>query len=193
MKRFYLLIIATLLTFFSCSDQLKPVEYMTWIEDQDNGLKISQSTSDASYILQYEPPAYKALKSLGPSKATRSRLKGEQEKYQEMHHFLLKIKPKKESRRDSDVPKYLAYSLKDELEFIRGKDTLRRTVMYHLESSSGVRPYYRILLAYPRNSANENLELIINSNRIDDQSVHFAIPGSVLSDIPEVQTEKMRK
>ena len=192
MKKLYTLAIAAVLIFFSCSRPLGPVDYIGWVEDRDNGLKQSHSTPNALYVLQYEPPAYKALKTLSPSEVTRSRLRAEQEKYQEMHYFMLKVKPHNKPADNRKISKYLAYTLKDKLQFIRGQDTLDRTVMYHLESSAGVRPFYRILLAYPRKTGRDNLELIIRKNLLDDRRVHFTVEKSVLNGIPKIQTNKRR-
>jgi hypothetical protein len=192
MKKLYTLAIGTLLIFFSCSRPLGPVDYIGWVEDRENGLKHTQSTPHASYVLQYEPPAYKALKSLSPEEVTRSKLRIEQEKYQEMHYFMLKIKPHNEPEDEQDLSRYLAYKLKDKLQFVRGRDTIDRTVMYHLESSAGVRPFYRILLAYHRKAEKDNLELVIQRNPLDDRRIHFTIEKSALSNIPRIQTDKRR-
>lgn len=173
----------------SCSGDMKPREYIDWVEDGGNGLKAKKNTGSVSYILQYEPAEYKALKSAKPETINKTRLAANREKFSSLHHFLLKVKPKAHKfESDEALIEYLAYGLEDKIRFIRGQDTLKRTVMYHMETPAGVKPYYNILLAYPRTESQADLELIIKSNKLDTNTVNFGFSRSALSGLPQIDT-----
>lgn len=173
----------------SCSGDMKPGKYIDWVEDEGNGLKAEKTTGAASYVLQYEPAEYKALKSTKPETINKTRLAASREKFSSLHHFLLKVKPKAHRfESDEALIEYLAYGLEDKIRFIRGQDTLKRTVMYHMESPAGIKPYYNILLAYPRSESQADIELKIKSNKLDANAVNFVISRSALSDLPQIDT-----
>ncbi|MCF8231365.1 MAG: hypothetical protein K9J27_04180 [Bacteroidales bacterium] len=172
----------------SCSGNLGPREYLQWVENEDNGLRVRQATTEATYSLQYEPAEYKALKSMERDAINQTNLMANEKRFSSLHHFLLKIRPKKHQFDSDDaLIEYLAYELEDNIQFIRGRDTLKRTVMYHLESPTGVKPYYHILLAYPRTDSQEDLKLKIKNNRLDTNEVKFVFSRSLLNNLPGIK------
>lgn len=175
----------------SCINKLNPDEYIEWVENESNGLRTKKNTAAATYVLQYEPAEYKALRNLQPETFSKSRLQAVREKYESLHHFVLKIKPKiKEVLNDKSIPEYLAYSFEDHIQFIRGSDTLDRNIMYHLESSAGIKPYYNILLAYPKAGRKSDLTLHISKNKLDSNSVQFAFKQDAFDHIPAIKVSK---
>jgi hypothetical protein len=187
MKHLYLILFLLVFVPVSCSNNLSPREFIQWVEDEDNGLRARQDTPHASYVAQYEPALYKAIKTSSTTAPGPGQLRSQQENYADMHHFLLKVRPKKGS--NDEISKFLAYQLKDHIQFIRGQDTLNRTVMYHLEGSGGMTPYYRILLAFPKENHSGDLQLLINGNKMDPGRVKFNFSASALTNIPELETE----
>ena len=189
MKNTFLsLLIIAVFGLSACTTELKPDNYIKWVEDEENGLKSKKATTAATYVLQYEPAEYKALRSLQPEAFSKSRLKAGREKYKSMHHFVLKVKPKQDfTGKDQSIMEYLAYGLEEHIRFIRGNDTLERNIMYHLESSAGVKPYYNILLAYPKTERKAELALHISENKLDSNSVRFAFTRDALDDIPTIK------
>jgi len=181
-----ILVLITLIV-SSCSNKMSPGEYIDWIEDEDNGLRVSKETNAASYTLQYETADYKALLSMGPENVSKTNLMAGREKFVSMHHFLLQIKPKSQKvNGNQSFTEYLAYNLEEHIRFIRGEDTLKRTVMYHLESPAGVQPHYNILLAYPRKQKRADLQINIKSNKMDKNKVEFVVSEGALSDLPQI-------
>jgi len=191
MRHLYPIVFILLFIAVSCSNNLNPREFIQWVEDEHNGLRIKQNTPDASYVVQYEPAVYKALKASPTTNPAREQLNKQQEQYAGFHHFLLKVKPN--GHPPDKISKFLAYRLKDHIRFIRGRDTLSRTVMYHLEGSGSVTPYYRILIAYPRKDHSGDLQLLINRNKMDPRQVKFTFSSADLTNIPEIKTENEKE
>jgi len=189
MKNTFLsLLIIAIIGLSACTDELKPDDYIKWVENENNGLRSKKATTAATYVLQYEPAEYKALKRLQQSTLSKARLINGKEKYKSMHHFVLKVKPEENfTGKDKSIMEYLAYDFEEHILFIRGNDTLDRNIMYHLESSAGVKPYYNILLAYPKTDRKVDLELQISKNKLDSNSVQFALNREALVDIPAIK------
>lgn len=171
----------------SCTRELKPDEYIRWIENSDNDLKQKSTTAAASYTIQYEPTIYKALKAMDADKLKAMKLNKKKQQFSSLHHFLLQVQPNSEAMKNRELTEYLAYDFVDKLRFIRGADTLDRTVMYHLETPAGIRPFYNILLAYPKKQSQEDLTILIQPGRLDSQPVRFTFSRKVLQQVPQLQ------
>lgn len=103
------------------------------------------------------------------------------EQFEDLHYFLLKVKTNKVSFRDDKaITQYLAYGMRNKIRFSEGADTVDQTVMYHLESSGGLTPYHRILVAFPKAMNSGNLQFIIDSGEFEQKKQVFAFDKSVL-------------
>jgi hypothetical protein len=157
---------------------------MQWVQKEGNGLRHKRTTQNADYILQYEPAAYKALSTPENTYRSAGNTEDQAKKYDAMHHFMLKVRPQTPlNLNDKSLTEFLAYHLDDHVRFVSGRDTLKQTVMYHLESAGSITPYHRILLAYPKMDKElSSLKILINSNRFDQKSLEFTIPQQALSE-----------
>ncbi len=187
----YLSFIILVFIFNACSSDLSPGEYISWIEDQDNGLLVKKEAAGVNYQLQYEPAAYKALKRVNPDKFSKATYQSMKERYKPMHHFLLKVSAVEEQRKTGEaLPKYLAYDFQEYFRFIQDEDTIKKTVMYHLESSAGVSPWYKILLAYPKKSNTERLKLEILKNELHSKNLGFSFETANYRKAPGIKFSK---
>ncbi len=179
------------LVFFSCSGNLSNEEYIERVEDEQNGLRIKRSSAAAEYILQYEPSMYKALSFSHSGKS--EDLRRAKEQFDDLHHFMLKVNSKLTAfEDDAALSRFLAYDLREKIRFAEGMDTIERTVMYHLESSGGVSPYRRILLAFPKSGNTETLKLIIEPNKMDSGRQEFLFNKRALSKLKSLN-KRMQK
>lgn len=177
--------------FFSCSGSFDKTEYVKWVENEQNGLRIKRSSPSVEYVLQYEPSFYKALR-FSPS-GNKKDLTEAKEQFGDMHHFMLKIRPKKTffTESEAELSSFMAYDLRKNIRFAEGKDTLDRTVMYHLESSGGVSPYQRILLAFPKAQKLKSLNISIKPNKMDSIKQEFNFDARTLKKLQSV-TERIK-
>lgn len=172
------LIIAALFVFLACNDSMKPVEYLAWVENAKNKLKINKHTKSADYELQYEPTAYKAIKVHNIHELTGKKFRTQKKSFQQLSHFLLQVKfHQKPVENERDVSEYLAFDYKDRIRLVSQTDTLDRTALYHLESSSSIYPYHKILFAYPRKSIKGSFSIILDKNKLDNEQVIFRFSG----------------
>jgi hypothetical protein len=171
--------------FYSCSGNLSNEEYISWVENEQNGLKIKRSSAAAEYILQYEPSFYKALSFSQYGKG--EGLRKAKEQFEDLNHFMLKVNPKASAfTKEAELSRFLAYDLREKIRFTEGADTLDKTVMYHLESSGGISPYHRIMLAFPKAGATATLKLIIEPNKMDSGRQEFLLGKSALNKLKSI-------
>ncbi len=162
-----------------CDEKVTIQEYVQWVEDNDNGFNKAQYTANADYVLQYEPGMYRALKKSAQTGSFSDFDNLQNSGNSSMHHFLLKVKPKSsETATDKSIVEFLAHHMDNRIQFVNGTDTLKRTIMYHLESSPGITPFHRILLAYPETGEKQDLKALtlrIKSNPLEPDNLQFTI------------------
>lgn len=167
-----IILIVLITAFAACSGSMDRSGYVKWIEDTANGLKIKRSTPSAEYILQYEPAYFKALKMSENEKA--ADLSEISKQFDDLHHFLLKVRTVDVAfQDDKEIAQYLAYDLRKNIRFVEGADTIKQTVMYHLESSGGITPYQRILVAFPKAETTRKLQFIIEPGKLEPEKLVF--------------------
>lgn len=183
-----IILIAIITAFAACSGNFDRSDYVQWIENTDNGLLINRSTSSAEYILQYEPALYKALRiSENEQAADLSEISMQ---FSDLHHFLLKVRTVDVAfQDDKEIAQYLAYELRKNIRFVEGADTIKQTVMYHLESSGSVTPYHRILIAFPKLKKKGNLKFIIDPGKLERDKLVFTFDKRIFEKLETINKQ----
>ena len=125
-KRFVYIMVATLIL-GSCQKELSPEEYVSWVNNPENGLRISQTLGDFEVEVKYEPAEYNEamthLKDLNQSNP----------EYSEYEHFQFRIKSLiggdilryKENQTNNEVTRinHFSFNSKSDFKVIVGADT----------------------------------------------------------------------
>jgi hypothetical protein len=139
--------------------ELTPIEYVQWIRDEKNGLKIRKQEGIYMYELQYQPVEYLVILQERSEEITASTLKKEMEKRGDLQYFTFKMSSTKGKGILSDEDLvienkdiYLLSGLQQDIMLVEDQDTLK-CVMLHFEASNNLVPYDQCVLAFeePRN------------------------------------------
>jgi hypothetical protein len=132
-------------------------DYVQWVKKPENGLCLQQKVEDISFILQYEPLEYVALRNLKAEKVTKSLLESEKKQISGFQYYTLTI----ETDKGTDILKYgtnspydlsqridyYSFRMQNDLKLVEDKDTLP-CIMFHFERTYGIAPYSNFVLAF---------------------------------------------
>lgn len=183
---------------FSCgnSGEIGVSEYMGWINNAENGLKVVKELKEFKFELFYKPIEYIAIneqrkfdidtslyterltelkdlqyytlkiESLSGSEMMRTGIDSEDEYYQRLQYF-------------NDIAQY-------DMALIDGNDTLS-CVLFHFERNYGVAPYNNIVLGFPRKDGAPSSKTFRFSERVLGVGiVNLKISDKDINNIPEL-------
>lgn len=192
------LLFCVLLT--SCGKEtLAPKEYVKWVEDESNGLRITKQLDNFTFRLQYKPAAYMAIKQTRNT-AGKAELKKEIESFGEMQYYNLTIKAASGEELLSEGIgaeeeyyqrlQYYTSMVQDDITLIQGKDTLP-CALAHFERNYGLSPENTLVLAFetPKQTNNTIADrtIVYNDQVLQTGPIQFLISGKDLADLPEPQ------
>lgn len=154
-----IILLLVLFFFGSCvKHALTPVEYMQYIENEKNGLRVKKTVSEFEFVLQYKPIEYVMLmetKDPNTNTVTAGKYKNELTGFQ---YYTLKIRSTannellaagiSDEREYYQRLEYFMSAMQDDISLVEGKDTLPCT-LFHYERVYGVGPYTTFVLGFP--------------------------------------------
>jgi hypothetical protein len=194
-----MLFFITILFLSSCQENgLPPEQYVEAVRNEEYGLKVEKKGKHFTYILQYQPTEYQALRNLNTfspePKAFKASMK-EKSKYQS---YTLTIHPNgSQSLLDFDNPseeaykervKYYSFEMKNDAVLIDGKDTLN-CIGYHFERTYNAKPGKQFLMKF-KNSKGlyQNKKLRLKNPHLPTDEVLLTINGNNLKEFPKLKT-----
>lgn len=199
MNFFYAIFFALL--FFSCGNkELSVEEYISYIDEKENGLFSIKEVENYVFELQYRPIEYiVALKSKNLNAKEFEQKKLELDHLQ---HFNLKIIAKgknQEMLRTGTASEqeyqyrinYFSYEAQNDIKLIDGKDTLK-CVLYHFERSYNMAPYSNLVLGFAKTKASDEINDKVVS--YDDKvlgtgKINIKINSGDIKNIPSLKFE----
>lgn len=204
-----LLLVFTAIMQSACVQQvLQPRAYMTWVEDKNNGLKITESAGDYIFNLQYKPLDYIVLINERTDTIDRKKFDKDKEELKDMQYYTFSIAPKngKTEMLRSNLNygeeyyqrvQYFSFHLKDDLYLIDGNDSLP-CLLCHFERSYDLTPNNKFLLAFPlskkETSKRENgnkyasdKTLIYQDKLLNTGIVKLEVTKNAIDNIPSVK------
>ncbi|MBI2968480.1 MAG: hypothetical protein HYY40_11810 [Bacteroidetes bacterium] len=180
-------------------DDLDPMEYVNWVEDMNNGLKVSKQIGNIRFTLQFKPLEYIILKENGNPDAGKEEIIKEMEQMKDMQYYTFTISADDHL---SDILKYnlndpadyyfrlnyFASEMQDDLALVEGTDTLR-CLLFHYERNYGLAPYTNFLLAFEKKENGEEIPdrtLIFDDGALNSGIVKITINGAALNRMPKL-------
>lgn len=201
MKRYvHTCLLFALLVWSSCNpSSLSPADYMAWVRNDDNGLRVEKVIDQYTFSLQYKPFEYEALQELGPAKATRSSVEAKRAMYDSTQYFTLHIKSGNHQEvlntngNALEQAQWLEYFMgpaQDDILLVDGKDTLP-CILYHFERSYNLDNGNAIVLGFEKTSRSHtgDKEIIYNDQVLETGPVHFTISQAAIQKIPQIRYE----
>lgn len=175
--------------------QLSHSEYMSYVENEENGLKVKKEVEDMEYTLQLKPTDYVTLFEL-KSKAKDEKLFNETKKeFEGLQYYTLRIQSKKFSnllnfdgqRDDGSKLDYLAFKMQDDLKLVDGTDTLS-CMIYHFERTYNITPYCDFLIAFEKSKGKgiTDKTLIFDEKLFNSGIIKFKIRKEDIENIPSL-------
>ena len=187
---------------FSCSSlrnastrnmTLSPSEYVRWVLDPMNGLRVSQMGTCSSE-LQYCPTDFMAVKVLRKEDISRKELRSECLKFENNEYFELKVATKDgkgyfSSMRSSPLFSYLMSGLQRDIHLVAGKDTIQ-CVAAEVQYSQGILPYDLCLLVFEKAlSDTEDMTLEYHNSTYFPDSLKMTIKRESINKLPKIKVQ----
>lgn len=183
--------------FFICGCAKREVsvqEYIVWVEDEKNGLKVRKEVGEFIFELQYKPSAY--LAAVQNRKKNRIN-KAQVDAYSGLDHYNLKILSK-----DSDVEmlrvgagsegvyqeriNYFSFDAQKDLKLTIGADSYE-CILYHFERSYDLAPFCNLVLGFPGKKPSEkqqNRLITFDDKMLGVGKINLLIKANDIESIP---------
>lgn len=220
-----------LIIFYSCSDKknkkdeyffsaisenvsadktitLAPDEYVKWIENNDNGIKVAKKIGDFTYAALFKPYEYVALTELKKDSINKKNVQQKINECDGLQYFtfrisaenqkeeLLKVNLNSEQDYYSRI-EYFSFKMQNDLKLIDGKDTLD-CALFHFERVFGLAPYATFVLGFPltreemkitesgKKNSYKNKTLLFEDRTFGAGNIYMTIKQENLNRIPEL-------
>jgi hypothetical protein len=192
---------AALFSSSSSPESLQSIEYVSWIENPENGLKQEKVIGDLSFTLQYKPLEFIALKALGPSAANAKGVQEARKEYEGMQYYTLTINNKSgindllkyevsDMQEYQQRVSYFSFDMQRDLLLVEGEDSLKCR-LFHYERVYGLAPYATFLLGFdlPAKKSGEVCDkvLVYRERVFETGMLKFRIKAENLNNVPELK------
>ncbi|MBI4648071.1 MAG: hypothetical protein HY738_16170 [Bacteroidia bacterium] len=186
--------------FFSCSEkELNAVDYISWIENDDNGLKVIKEFGKLVFEIQYKPYDYIIVKE-EKNTVFHDELAKKVSELEELQYFTFRIRLKDQSVAPirfnlSDETEYnrrleyFSFSMKNDMFLVEGADTLD-CVLYHFEPDYGITSNNTFVLAFRlpgKSDEYADKTFIYLDNIFEAGTVKMKISKKSLKNIPKLK------
>lgn len=134
----------------SCEQGLAPNELRQFVNEEQNGLIQKKTIPPLAMEVLYKPIDYVVAQENKRSKLTKKVYEDRVEELAGAQYYNLKLTIPNFKERQATDPQflyYLSYQMKEDIQLIEGRDTLR-PILYHFERSFDVAPYRTFVLAF---------------------------------------------
>ena len=187
---------------FSCKQQnLKSTDYVKWVEEKDNGIRVEKEIEEYKFTVQYSPIDYLIIKDLyAQGKEITEKLVNEERKLREGEQYYLFQIAMVDQTQDlmkynitdiSDYEKrvnYFSFNIQNDLKLIDGNDTLD-CKLHHFEQSYGLAPYITIGAVFDekKENKNKNDKIFIYQDKIlNTGTIKITIKDKSINNIPKL-------
>lgn len=193
---------------------LKPVQYVKWVEDIDNGLKVEKLIGDYMFAVQYKPLEYCVLKAERNLNISEQEMNAKMKEIEGLQYFTFQISTKNGSGEllrsginDKDEKAelekridYFSSKMQNDIKLIDGQDTLH-CVLFHFERTYNLTPYSNFNLGFEYGSEEKSSgttrapltykskRLVYNDHAFNAGAVELMIKEENLNKIPNLITQ----
>lgn len=195
--------IMILLALSGCSEKtVGAKDYISWVTNKNNGLKVSKDIGNYSFCLQYEPVPYVALREQYDGKVTNGKLEEAIKERSGFQYFILEISTidKKTDILKSDLKasgdyytriQYFSYMMQDDLKLMDGTQTVP-CQLFQFERDYGVTPFQRFVLGFPKgktSTGNQDKTLIYDDKVLGINKMEIKIDAKAIDRLPHLKLD----
>lgn len=171
-------------------------EYIEWMENPENGLKITRIIGDIEFILQYKPIDYILAKEQMQKKMTKEEKEKRMMELGEMQYYHLTYSLKEGNADilkynltgDSEYQErvyYFSFGHQENIHLAEGRDTLP-CELFHFERYYGLSPKMSFSLGFKKTSKADDKQLMILDEVYGSGPVKFTISSADIENIPAI-------
>lgn len=185
-------------TFFSCSsDELEIKDYLAYVKNPDNGLKISKDLNEYQFELQYKPVEFIAINEQRTTQIDTALFDQRIKELNGLQYYTLKI----QSLTGAEVMRtgisseqeygnrlqYFSDLAQYDMRLVDGNDTLT-CALFHFERNYGVAPYNNIVLGFSKIAGENNTKTFtFNEQALGVGKVKLKVAKQDINNIPKVK------
>lgn len=193
MKNIIIVFITFCFISFSCTKKkLNQVDYMRYVENEENGLRIIKNMGEVNYILQYKPIDYVQLKENRNSETINL------EELEDMQYYTLSYALKDNYNKDIlrydlnsqneyyERVNYFSYGFPEDIFLVEGKDTIACDLFNYVRSY-GLSPRADFIIGFKKTSS-KNIEdklVVVDDKVYGGGIIKLKILAEDLENIPE--------
>lgn len=191
-----------LVAFYGCNnDVLHPADYVNWLKDESNGLKLVRHIGRYDFELQYKTPEFVALQNLRKTTVDEGEVAELKKRYEDIEQYTFRISSSNQedlldenAADDQQYGQRLEYFVsyaQDDIYMIVNSDTVECAV-YNYERSYGLSPEVTITVGFAKKLLPENSDrsFVFDDHILGTGPVLLTISKKDLSQLPELSYEK---
>ncbi|HWY99323.1 MAG TPA: hypothetical protein VNY36_09565 [Bacteroidia bacterium] len=184
----------------SCDKTMPPSEYVKYVENPENGLKIKREVNGVGYILQYQPTEYCVMLEKRSFSIPLDIFKEEYNRFKGLEHYTLRIdksamdslvdKLGDTSKYKKTITEYFDFKIQKDIKLIEGSDTIPCALC---EVDAGLTGSYTFSLGFPNKnnepqSAQKSDKIILYQNKfLNTGNVILCVKGKDVKNIPALK------
>jgi hypothetical protein len=193
----FALFIAAMATACYHTESLRAGDYVRWVQDPANGLRVNKQIGDIEYSLQYKPLDFVILQSNGKV-FTKSQAAILKKDFEGMEYFTFRLRSLSQNNaleETSDSPGdengrlgHFINNVQDDFTLVAGSDTIPCSLCQY-ERDYGITPYQTFSIGFNKqaNSYKGNFTLIYSDQVMGTGPVSITIDASAIENIPHLQ------
>lgn len=181
---------------FSCTQkELSVKDYLAWVNNPENGLKVSKEIKDYKIELFYKPAEYIAINEQKTTEIDTTLFFQRIKEIKDFQYYTLKIESLKgtemmrtnisSEHEYSQRLQYFSDLVQYDLSLEENNDTLS-CQLFHFERNYGVAPYNNIVLGFPKPTQENAKTLVFNDQMLGIGKIKLKIEKENIDNIPNI-------
>jgi len=194
--KYYIIFFFGSMMLFSCTQkELSVKDYLAWVNNPENGLKVSKEIKDYKIELFYKPAEYIAINEQKTTEIDTTLFYQRIKEIKDFQYYTLKIESLKgtemmrtniaSEHEYSQRLQYFSDLVQYDLSLEENNDTLT-CQLFHFERNYGVAPYNNIVLGFPKPTQESTKTLVFNDQILGIGKIKLKIEKENIDNIPNI-------
>jgi hypothetical protein len=186
----------------SCNRSVPPAEYVHYIENPSNGLKINEAVNGVTYSLQYEPVNYCVMLEKRSFAIPSGEFKKEYERFKGLEHYTFRIEKSgmdslvnklgDTSKYKKSVQEYFDFWIQKDIKLVKGKDTIPCSIC-QIDANTGISQYYTFSIGFAGDENERQLGkeidriFLFDNKKLHTGNINLCVKGKDLEHVPELK------
>lgn len=194
--KYYIIFFFGSMMLFSCAQkELSVKDYLAWVNNPENGLKVSKEIKEYKIELFYKPAEYIAINEQKTTEIDTALFFQRIKEIKDFQYYTLKIESLKgtemmrtniaSEHEYSQRLQYFSDLVQYDLLLEENNDTLT-CQLFHFERNYGVAPYNNIVLGFPKPTQENAKTLVFNDQMLGIGKIKLKIEKDNIDNIPNI-------